>query len=79
MGEHDIPKPGHTDKMISEATANSQPIRPAPPRPPGMRPEIQAQIGQQLRAVYQAIVNEPVPERFLRLIEELERKKADRS
>jgi len=39
--------------------------------------ELQAHIGRQLRAVYDEVVNEAVPDRFLRLLEELERKKAE--
>ena len=34
----------------------------------------QAAIGQRLKAVYSEIVQEPVPERFLKLLEELEQK-----
>jgi hypothetical protein len=41
--------------------------------------DLQAHIGRQLRAVYEEVVNEAVPDRFLKLLEELERKKADRS
>jgi hypothetical protein len=32
---------------------------------------VQAHIGQQLRAAYREILNEPVPDRFVRLLEEL--------
>ena len=39
--------------------------------------DLQVQIGRQLRAVYDEVVEEGVPERFLRLLEELERKKAE--
>jgi len=39
--------------------------------------DLQVQIGRQLRAVYDEVVSEGVPERFLRLIEELERKKTE--
>jgi hypothetical protein len=41
--------------------------------------DLQAHIGRQLRAVYNEVVNEPVPDRFIKLLEELERKKADGS
>jgi len=44
-----------------------------------LEPDLQAHIGRQLRAVYDGVVNEPVPDRFLRLLEELERKKAPRA
>jgi hypothetical protein len=38
----------------------------------------QALIGQHLKAVYGEIVREPIPDRLLRLIDELERKEDDR-
>lgn len=41
--------------------------------PPGMLDRsLQAKIGGQLRAIYSDVANEPVPERFIRLLEELE-------
>ena len=49
-----------------------------PPAPIGLEPELQDRIGIQLRAVYDGILNEPVPERFLKLLAELERKQADK-
>ncbi len=39
-------------------------------------PLLQAHIGRQLRALYDEIVQQPVPDRFVQLLEELERKKA---
>lgn len=41
--------------------------------------DLQAHIGRQLRAVYEEVVSEAVPDRLLRLLEELERKQAPRS
>jgi Anti-sigma factor NepR len=40
--------------------------------------DLQAVIGQQLRAVYHEILNEPVPDRFVQLLEQLATKAADR-
>jgi hypothetical protein len=45
------------------------------PREPAARAEIQTYIGRQLRAVYDEIVNEPIPDNLVRLLEDLERKK----
>jgi hypothetical protein len=45
---------------------------------PRLGPDLQAMIGQQLRAVYHEILNEPVPDRFVKLLEELATKEADR-
>ena len=38
-------------------------------------PAVEQLISRQLRAIYDEVVNEPVPERFVRLLEELERKR----
>jgi hypothetical protein len=38
--------------------------------------DLQAHIGRQLRAVYDEVVSEPVPYRFRKLLEELERKQS---
>jgi CHASE1-domain containing sensor protein len=38
--------------------------------------DLQAHIGRQLRAVYDEVASEPVPERFRKLLEELERKQS---
>jgi hypothetical protein len=68
---------------------SSQPTKTAPPgqsqNGPGaiasmngasLDADLQAHIGRQLRAVYEEVVNEAVPERLLKLLEELERKQA---
>ena len=39
---------------------------------------LQAKIGGQLRAIYSDVANEPVPERFIRLLEELEAREKQR-
>lgn len=36
-------------------------------------PRIQSEIGKHLRAIYDGVVNEPVPPRFMELLEKLER------
>lgn len=45
---------------------------------PRLDADLQAAIGQQLRAVYHEILNEPVPDRFVRLLEQLATKSAGR-
>jgi hypothetical protein len=40
-------------------------------------PDLQAHIGRQLRAAFQQIIDEPVPDRFVTLIESLSRKRDD--
>ena len=38
-------------------------------------PAVEQLISRQLRAIYDEVVNEPVPDRFVKLLEELERKR----
>ena len=45
---------------------------------PRLDADLQAAIGQQLRAVYHETLNEPVPDRFVRLLEQLATTAADR-
>ena len=35
-------------------------------------PRIQTEIGKHLRAIYDDVINEPVPSRFMELLEKLE-------
>ena len=44
-----------------------------------MEPDLQAHIGRQLRQVYEEVVNEAVPDRFLKLLEDLERGRGGQS
>lgn len=44
---------------------------------PGIHVQIQDHIGRQLRAVYDDVLNQPVPDRLLELLEELDRGKKD--
>jgi hypothetical protein len=39
-----------------------------------LEPDLQAHIGRHLRSVYEEVVKEAIPDRFLRLLEELEKK-----
>jgi hypothetical protein len=66
-------------KQVLEMNARQPPetIAPLPvPHPgAGLEVDLQGHIGRQLRAVYEEVVREPVPDRFLKLLEELDRKK----
>jgi hypothetical protein len=57
------PPPEKTTENMSRASARSN---------WAMTPEIQNKIGQQLRAVYSDIVDQGVPDRFAKLIDQLE-------
>ncbi|MGB2933077.1 MAG: NepR family anti-sigma factor [Methyloceanibacter sp.] len=39
----------------------------------GLSPDLQAHIGRHLRAVFDEVANEPIPDRLLRLLKDLER------
>ena len=45
----------------------------------GLAPAVDQLISRQLRALYDEVVNEPIPDRFVQLLEDLERKKADKT
>ncbi len=42
---------------------------------PAPAPAVEQLISRQLRAIFDEVVNEPVPDRFVKLLEELERKR----
>jgi hypothetical protein len=75
MAAQDTAKRGQVSDMKS--TAETIPNPPPLPQDAILEADVQVQIGRQLRAVYDQVVGEGVPERFLRLLEELERKKAE--
>lgn len=77
MGEQDTAKRGQVPVMKPAAETGS--IGAAPPKGVILEADLQAHIGRQLRAVYDEVVNEAVPERFLRLLDELERKKTEQA
>jgi hypothetical protein len=75
MAEQDTAKRGQVSDMKTEA--ETMPGEAAPPAGAVFEADLQAHIGRQLRAVYDEVVNEAVPDRFLQLLEELERKKTE--
>jgi hypothetical protein len=44
---------------------------------PGLQPQVQDHIGRQLRALYDDVLSQPVPDRFKELMERLDRKPED--
>jgi hypothetical protein len=70
---------GQAPVMNPGQTPDSARIPPVAPRGAILGGDLQAHIGRQLRAVYDEVANEAVPDRFLKLIEELERKEAEKS
>lgn len=71
-----VPPAGAPDTMANDAA------RPPPvedPAPPALTPDADRLISRQLRAIYDEVVNEPVPEAITRLLEALERKRTETS
>jgi hypothetical protein len=63
--------------MIKQLTRRAAATPPATPKAAAGQPtgaEISEQIGRELRAMFDEVVAEPVPEKFRQLLEELERK-----
>jgi hypothetical protein len=75
MPAQDTAKRDQVSSMNPTADTISNPS--PPPQEAILEADVQVQIGRQLRAVYDEVVGEGVPERFLRLLEELERKKTE--
>jgi hypothetical protein len=76
MAAKDAAKRGQLPEKRGQAPDMKSTTETVPPPEPGatLEADLQAHIGRQLRAVYDEVVEEGVPERFLRLLEELERK-----
>jgi hypothetical protein len=74
------PGPAPRAAAIARASADGPKhvVREPAEQHPRLDSDLQAVIGQQLRAVYHEILNEPVPDRFVRLLEQLATKAADR-
>jgi hypothetical protein len=75
MAAQDTAKRGQVSDM--KAQAEAVPSESTLSKGAIFEADLQAHIGRQLRAVYDEVVNEAVPDRFLRLLEELERKKTE--
>lgn len=54
------------DRQGTEATA------PSPKHGKSMSPDLQAHIGRQVRAMFDEVAEEPVPEHLLRLLKDLD-------
>ncbi|MCZ8098003.1 MAG: NepR family anti-sigma factor [Burkholderiales bacterium] len=63
------------DPSVGDALAGGSTAAPA--SAPGLQPQIQDHIGRQLRALYDDVLSQPVPDRFKELMERLDRKPED--
>lgn len=79
MGEDAPEKRTKVPDMNIEQATTVEPVGPDHGSDARLDTDVQRFIGNQLRAVYDEVVKEPVPDRFVKLLEELERKRAKRS
>lgn len=56
----------------STARKNASRSRPGRHADHALHPEIEAEIGRHLQTIYRAVLEEPVPDRFIRLLADLE-------
>ncbi|MCW3477146.1 NepR family anti-sigma factor [Limobrevibacterium gyesilva] len=79
MSDRDRPPPDRASKTTQQPVAAGQEIPRASPQGAVLDSSLQAHIGRQLRALYAEIADQPVPDRFVKLLDELERKKSGQS
>ncbi len=74
MGDRGLNTPVQTLAVENEVTMGQD----EPPESGVALPvDVQDHIGRHLRALYDAVVQAPIPDRFVKLLEELERKQAE--
>ncbi len=62
---------GNVEKVMKDVKSQASKIA-APRKPGGLNAEIQSRIGHQLRAMYDDVVRQGVPDRFADLIRKLD-------
>lgn len=66
------------DKLPKASKAMNEPKTPIDgPERPSLPPHIQGQIGKRLAAMYDEILQQPVPDRFRLLLDQLDRDSAE--
>ncbi len=58
---------------MTQTTAGTEREGLQPAADEGLSPDLQAHIGRHLRAVFDEVASEPIPDRLLRLLKDLER------
>ena len=64
-------------KSADRQDQNSENIAPGPKQGKAMSPALQAHIGRQVRAMFDEVAEEPVPDHLLRLLKDLDRNGED--
>jgi len=66
-------KPTNAGKTMTQATSSQTRQGVALSTEEGLSPNLQAHIGRHLRAVFDEVAREPIPDRLLQLLKDLER------
>ncbi|GGH26907.1 hypothetical protein GCM10007036_35070 [Alsobacter metallidurans] len=64
----------HKRRDPTGSSMDQQAGRAAPDAPVAFDADVNAQIGRQLRSIYDSVVSQPVPDRFLELLNQLDSK-----
>lgn len=59
------------EKNVADETPTDPMMEPASDGP-GLEPQLQAQIGRKLKAMYDSYLNDPIPDRLVSLLEQLD-------
>jgi hypothetical protein len=66
-------KPSNAGKTMTQATSGQARQGASLSTEEGLSPNLQAHIGRHLRAVFDEVAREPIPDRLLQLLKDLER------
>ena len=66
-------KPTNAGKVMTQATGAQTRAGVVRSSEEGLSPNLQAHIGRHLRAVFDEVAREPIPDRLLQLLKDLER------
>jgi hypothetical protein len=77
MSERDQPKPEDFKDLPVQPDLAAPILAPTPTTDVALEPELQAFIGRQLQATFDEVLNEPIPDRFLALLQKLEQGEAE--
>lgn len=65
------------ERRAGPGVAAQDPAAPAPRPAPRLKPQVQEHIGRQLRAVYDDVLKQPLPDRFRELMDKLDQTVGD--
>jgi hypothetical protein len=76
MGTHVSRDKDKRNRMEFHGLAGASPTRAPAAVEAGLESEVQAHLGRQLRALYDEVAGQPVPDRFRKLLDQLEQMEA---